>query len=54
VRGLILAALRASHVPVTATAVEALWHEPVQRDRALMGLVTDGLAVETTGGYTLP
>ncbi|MGO2658840.1 A/G-specific adenine glycosylase [Mycetocola reblochoni] len=44
VRGLILAALRGSDT-VTAETVEGLWPDPVQRDRALAGLIADGLVV---------
>ena len=43
VRGLVLAELRASDVPVTQAELETVWPEPVQRDRALAGLVADGL-----------
>jgi A/G-specific adenine glycosylase len=54
VRGLLLAELRASHLPVTAAELEGVWPDAAQRDRALAGLLTDGLAVEAAGGYTLP
>lgn len=54
VRGLIMAELRAAHVPVTALEIESLWPDAVQRDRALAGLVADGLAVNTETGYLLP
>ena len=54
VRGLILSELRASHVPVTAEEIEALWPDAPQRDRALAGLLADGLAVRTPDGYVLP
>ncbi|WP_285113554.1 A/G-specific adenine glycosylase [Leifsonia sp. fls2-241-R2A-40a] len=54
VRGRILAELRASHIPVTATELETVWPDPAQRDRALAGLLADGLAVAAEGGYTLP
>ncbi|MGH1548156.1 A/G-specific adenine glycosylase [Leifsonia poae] len=54
VRGRILAELRASHIPVSATELEAVWPDAAQRDRALAGLVADGLAVAAEGGYTLP
>jgi len=53
-RGRILAELRASHIPVSATELEAVWPDAAQRDRALAGLVADGLAVAAEGGYTLP
>ncbi|NRD08019.1 A/G-specific adenine glycosylase [Rathayibacter agropyri] len=55
VRGLILAELRAAHGPVTAAEIETLWTDAEQRNRALAGLLDDGLA---TGGpdegYLLP
>ncbi|SEH73533.1 MULTISPECIES: A/G-specific adenine glycosylase [unclassified Leifsonia] len=54
VRGRILAELRASHLPVTAAELEGVWPDAAQRDRALAGLLADGLAVPADGGYTLP
>ncbi|WP_223360343.1 A/G-specific adenine glycosylase [Leifsonia sp. ZF2019] len=54
VRGRILAELRASHIPVTAAELEGVWPDAAQRDRALAGLLADGLAVRSQGGYTLP
>lgn len=54
VRGLILRALRASEIPVAAAAIDGLWTDAVQRERALAGLLRDGLAVRSEGGYTLP
>lgn len=54
VRGRILAELRASHIPVSAAELEAVWPDAAQRDRALAGLVADGLAIAAEGGYTLP
>ena len=54
VRGRILAELRASHIPVTAAELETVWPDAAQRDRALAGLLADGLAVTAEGGYTLP
>jgi A/G-specific adenine glycosylase len=54
VRGLIMAELRASHIPVTVAEIEGLWPDAPQRDRALAGLLADGLAVAEAGGYTLP
>jgi len=54
VRGLIMAELRATHHPVTAAEIEGLWPDAVQRDRALTGLLADGLAVcVDTGMYAL-
>jgi A/G-specific adenine glycosylase len=43
VRGLLLAVLRDSPDPVPAAALTAVWDDPVQRARALDGLVADGL-----------
>ena len=55
VRGLILAELRASDVPVTQREIDAVWPDDVQRARALLGLLDDGLMVGTPeGGYELP
>jgi A/G-specific adenine glycosylase len=54
VRGLIMAELRASHIPITASEIEDVWGDAPQRDRALAGLLADGLAVETPDGYALP
>jgi A/G-specific adenine glycosylase len=54
VRGLIMAELRAAHVPVTVAEITSLWADATQRDRALAGLVSDGLAVQQEQGYVLP
>ncbi|TFB48412.1 A/G-specific adenine glycosylase [Cryobacterium tagatosivorans] len=54
VRGLIMAELRATRHPVTDAEVDGLWPDAAQRGRALDGLLVDGLAVRTPGGYTLP
>jgi A/G-specific adenine glycosylase len=55
VRGVILAALRASEVPVTTFDIEQLWPDAAQRDRALAGLVGDGLVTASPeGGWELP
>ena len=58
VRGLIMRELRAAHVPVTDAEIETLWPEAAQRDRALAGLLSDGLAVRSASpaapGYLLP
>lgn len=43
VRGLLLDVLRAADGPVRKTALDAVWADPVQRERALDGLVADGL-----------
>jgi A/G-specific adenine glycosylase len=54
VRGLIMAELRAAHVPVTHDELSSLWPDASQRERAIEGLVADGLAVHAADGYTLP
>lgn len=55
VRGLIMAELRSTHRPVTTGEIAGLWPDAAQRDRALAGLIADGLAVESApAGYTLP
>ena len=54
VRGLIMAELRASDVPVSAREIETVWRDAAQRDRALTGLVADGLVVARDGGLELP
>lgn len=55
VRGLILAELRASDVPVLASELDTVWTDAAQRDRALAGLLSDGLVVGSPfDGYELP
>jgi A/G-specific adenine glycosylase len=54
VRGLIMAELRASDIPVTAAEVHAVWAIDEQRERALAGLLADGLVVAADGAYELP
>jgi A/G-specific adenine glycosylase len=55
VRGRIMAVLRAAEGSVGRPAIEATWEDALQRERALDGLVADGL-VELVGGdrYGLP
>ncbi|GII84449.1 adenine glycosylase [Sphaerisporangium siamense] len=54
-RGRLLAVLRDAHGPVPKAALDAVWDDPVQRERALDGLVADGLAEPLPGGtYRLP
>ncbi|MGW7078583.1 A/G-specific adenine glycosylase [Streptomyces sp. NPDC054866] len=43
VRGKLLAVLREAVAPVPQAALDRVWDEPVQRARALDGLVSDGL-----------
>jgi A/G-specific adenine glycosylase len=55
VRGILLAALRASDEPVPAARLDLLWPDAAQRGRALSGLLEDGLACEVSpGSYCLP
>jgi NADPH:quinone reductase-like Zn-dependent oxidoreductase len=41
-------------VLIRVTAAGVNFVDPAQRERALTGLLADGLAVTTPGGYTLP
>ncbi|MFC7329276.1 A/G-specific adenine glycosylase [Marinactinospora rubrisoli] len=55
VRGRLLAVLRDSPGPVPKSALDAVWDEPVQRERALDALVADGLVDPLEDGrYALP
>jgi A/G-specific adenine glycosylase len=55
VRGLLLATLRTSATAVPAVRLAEVWPDPVQRGRALDGLLTDGLVVgDVELGYELP
>jgi A/G-specific adenine glycosylase len=55
VRGLLLAVARESPGPVTGRALDAVWPDAAQRQRALAGLLNDGLLVRAAGGrYALP
>jgi A/G-specific adenine glycosylase len=45
VRGLLLAVLRAASGPVPAAGLDQVWPDATQRDRALAGLIADGLVV---------
>ncbi|WP_405743674.1 A/G-specific adenine glycosylase [Streptomyces sp. NBC_01525] len=55
VRGKLLAVLREALAPVPQAALDTVWNEPVQRARALDGLVSDGLVEPLPGGrYRLP
>jgi A/G-specific adenine glycosylase len=54
VRGLILAELRTSEIPLSARELEPVWSDAVQRDRALESLLADGLVVVTDEGLALP
>ncbi|MBC7443187.1 MAG: A/G-specific adenine glycosylase [Ramlibacter sp.] len=55
VRGLIMAELRATRHPVTDAEISGLWPDSTQCERALAGLLADGLAVSAGAGlYALP
>jgi A/G-specific adenine glycosylase len=55
VRGLILALARREPAPVPRSAIETLWPDPVQLNRALAGLLTDGLLTQPAPAtYGLP
>ena len=55
VRGLLLAVLRDAEGPVPRAKLDAVWHDAIQRDRALDGLVEDGLAEPRDDGqFALP
>ena len=51
-RGIVLAELRASDIPVSRS--ELTWPDTVQLDRAIAGLILDGLIVDTGDAYELP
>ena len=50
VRGLLLAVLRSSAGPVNRARLDAVWPDQVQRERALDGLLADGLAERRLDG----
>ena len=55
VRGRLMAVLRASSDPVPRDALDAVWDDATQRERALDSLVTDGLVDPLPDGrYALP
>jgi A/G-specific adenine glycosylase len=55
VRGLLLAVLREAAAPVPGARLDQVWPDAAQRDRALAGLIADGLvAPATEDRYTLP
>ncbi len=54
-RGALLAVLRGSDQPVPVDELADAWADPVQRERCLQSLLSDGLAVvEPGGGIALP
>lgn len=55
VRGLVMRELRAAHRPVASHEIAGLWPDAAQLDRAVDGLLADGLAVvDAAGGLRLP
>jgi A/G-specific adenine glycosylase len=54
VRGLVMRELRAAHRPVAPSELAAVWADGEQLDRAVAGLVSDGLAVSAEEGLRLP
>jgi A/G-specific adenine glycosylase len=53
-RGRILAVLRGCSYPVPRGDLDVVWPDQAQLDRALAGLITDGLAARSGSGYALP
>ena len=54
-RGRLLEVLRDDHGPVHRSRLDAVWHDALQRDRCLEGLLADGLAVQLADDvYALP
>jgi A/G-specific adenine glycosylase len=54
VRGLVMRELRAAHRPVARAELASVWADAAQFDRAVAGLVADGLAVSDEQGFRLP
>ena len=54
VRGRLMAVLREAEGTVSGDRMAQAWHEPVQRERALAGLLDDGLVVRVEDRYALP
>ena len=53
-RGALLAVLRSTDQPVTAEELADAWPDPVQRDRALASLASDGLVAAVGDRWALP
>jgi A/G-specific adenine glycosylase len=53
-RGALLAVLRSTDQPVTAEELTDAWPDPVQRDRALASLASDGLVAAVGDRWALP
>ena len=54
VRGIVLAELRASEIPVTRDELTVAWADAAQLDRSIAGLILDGLVVDTGDALQLP
>jgi A/G-specific adenine glycosylase len=54
VRGRLMALLRDAEGSVARSRLDAVWSDAVQRERALLSLLDDGLVVEQDGRYALP
>lgn len=54
VRGRLMAVLRDGGDSVARHQLDAVWDDPVQRDRALASLLDDGLVVRSGDRYALP
>lgn len=54
VRGKLMARVREAPGSVPQAALDLVWPEPVQRERALAGLIEDGLLVVEDGWFALP
>lgn len=54
VRGIVLAELRASDIPVSRAELTLAWHDQPQLERAISGLIADGLVVDTGHSLELP
>jgi A/G-specific adenine glycosylase len=50
VRGLVMRELRAAHRPVIRRELEPLWADAAQLERAIAGLIADGLAADDVDG----
>lgn len=54
VRGLVLAELRASDIPVTRAELSGVWSDVPQLERSIDSLLADGLMVRRDGAFELP
>jgi A/G-specific adenine glycosylase len=54
VRGLVLAELRASDIPVTRAELDDVWADAAQLERSIDSLLADGLVVLRKGSFELP